>query len=247
VLLWLLSAHPYCYSQRTATHYCNTRLQHSTATHDCNTVLQHTTATQYCNTRLQHICTADLLLLLPHHCNTQLQLPTATHFCNTCPQHTPAAHRRNTRLQHTTATHLHSRALTITFCKLFLSILPAFYFGIRLFTTLRNLMQKKFERIQLKFREKKLEFGRGFQIADGRRALNIRRHDYSLDAPHTTATRYCDTLLQYTTATRYYNTLLQHATATHYCNTILQHATATRYCDTLLQHATATRYCNTLL
>jgi len=86
---------------------------------------------------------------------------------------------------------------------------------------------------------------------------------------HTTATRYCNTLLHYTNAihncmillqhttathvcrtspprTDLRNTLLQHTTATHYCSTLLQHTTAAHYCSTLLQHTTATHCCNTL-
>ena len=56
-------------------------------------------------------------------------------------------------------------------------------------------------------------------------------------AIHTTATRYCNTLLQHATATRYCNTLLHYT----YCSTLLQHATATH----LLQHTSAPHYCTT--
>jgi len=65
---------------------------------------------------------------------------------------------------------------------------------------------------------------------------------------HTTATHYCNTLLQRTTATQH----LSEAWARHccsmadrprsYCDTIIQHPTATHYCNTLLQHTTATHY-----
>jgi len=68
-----------------------------------------------------------------------------------------------------------------------------------------------------------------------------------IEGQHTTATHYCNTLLQHTTATHYCNTLLQHTAAKHYCNTLLQHTTATHYCNTLLQHTTATHYCSTPL
>ena len=87
---------------------------------------------------------------------------------------------------------------------------------------------------------------------------------------HTTATHYCNKLLQQITPTHYCKTLLQHTPATHhYFHTIfirshpitficshsrstsaevrLQHTTATHYCNTLLQHTTATHYCNKLL
>ena len=82
----------------------------------------------------------------------------------------------------------------------------------------------------------------------------------------TSATHYCNTLLQHTDATQYCNTLLQHTTyqkyqrsvasrrqtgqdrtATYYCNTLQQHSTATYYCNILLRYTDATHYCNTLL
>ena len=63
--------------------YCDT-----TATHYCNTLLQHTTATHYCNTLLQHANEPIMSPLLWYYCNTLLQHTTATHYCNTLLQHT---------------------------------------------------------------------------------------------------------------------------------------------------------------
>jgi len=172
-----------CLHTLTATHK---ELQHTTATHDCNTVLQHTTATHLYSrsptvtpTPLQHATATP-------YCNTFLQHMSATHSCNTPPQHTTATHNSNTPAQPSSYYY---------FLQALSEHLSCIFFGIRLFTTFRNLMQMFFERIQLKFRNIKSEFGRCFLIADGGRALNIRRHDYGLDAPHTTATHYCDTLL----------------------------------------------------
>lgn len=62
-----------------------------------------------------------------------------------------------------------------------------------------------------------------------------------------TATQYCNKLLQHSPTTQYHNTVLQHSTTTQYCNKVPQHSTVTQYCNTVLQQITTTQYCNTVL
>jgi len=66
---------------------CVNLLQHTTATHCCNTLLQHITLLQHTPATLLHHSTAT------HHCNTA-----ATHCCNAQLQHTTSAHYCNTLL-----------------------------------------------------------------------------------------------------------------------------------------------------
>ena len=75
----------------TATHYCNTLLQHITATHYCNTLLQHTTVTHHCNTTSDLANTRDRkpisVGIIPSSTLHNNENQSATHKCNTLLQH----------------------------------------------------------------------------------------------------------------------------------------------------------------
>lgn len=62
-----------------------------------------------------------------------------------------------------------------------------------------------------------------------------------------TATQYCNKLLQHSPTTQYHNTVLQHSTTTQYCNKVPQHSPTTQYYNKLPEHSTVTQYYNTLL
>jgi len=98
----------------TATHCCNTLLQHTAATHCCNTLLQHThgisvpdmqRAVMLSGDRWHDVALWLQVSAATHCCNARLQHTAATYCCNTLLQNIAATHCCNTLLQHAAATH----------------------------------------------------------------------------------------------------------------------------------------------